>query len=311
MEHDWTWMDLVLPWGVLYLGFIAATSLIFSIRLPRQLRKQWLFAWVFFFNLQLCIPLFGCVLGHFIARMLKNHRYQLTETSPYILVGPPDYQRAPVRTRLSFGESSSQRLQHKQAALETKQDILIAVNRFQTAQVNRLNRALLQEDVDELRLSAQSLMEKQERAIFKLLAAIHHMLVIAKTPLQRALLKKAELELMWEQILKGLVDEEGKLANLVRIRQIANDVMTILPNDAAVPMLMVHISLRSGKEADALYWINVAKNNHCAQYKLVLTESEIAFQARSFEKVKQLMHSIGQEPLVGAHGVLTFWSAHA
>lgn len=300
----------MLPWGALYLCFIALSSVLFSIRLPRQLRKQWLLAWLFFFNIQLCIPLFGCVLAYLVVLMLKNHRYQLVETSPYILVAPPDYQRAPVRTRISFGESSSQRLQ-EHAALETKQDILIAINRFQNAQVNRLNRALLQEDVDELRLSAQSLMEKQERAIFKLLAAIHHMLTRTRNPQQCTLLKKAELELMWEQILKGLVDEEGKLANLKRIQSIAEDVMQILPQDAAVPMLMVHIALRAGKEEDALHWLHVAKNNHCAEYKLVLTEAEIAFRKRAFEKVRVLMDSIAQEPLVGAHGVLAFWSAHA
>jgi hypothetical protein len=262
-----------------------------------------------FFLIAASLFILGIVAILVLFLVLDNLKPLKKEVNIFATSEIPDYQHSPNPKSVIYGEGSGPSiLQNTAFSVKDKEKMIIAINQFQTAKVNQLNKILLQNTTDEVRLYAHSLIEKQERALFKLLTYFNNLLIKEKDGVQIAVLHKHIAELLWEQVYSALVNEDGLKGIFESIKYHAELAFSSLREDKSIPLLMVLISLREGDTDTAKSWLEIAENNEASYYRITLFKAEIAFRERKFSEVRSLSNQLEDKGIVGADSIINFWS---
>lgn len=279
--------------------------------LPLRYTRTWYLNFAFFYLLSLSMYLIGIILTLIIILILAFSRLmekndQHIQTAEY-----PDFQRAPIKEYKEYGEGYGFKVVTTQNLPKSvREKMLVAINQFGTSSVNKINAIALSDYVDEIRLYAQSLIEKQERQISQKIKLFMDELSKAKDEKHAAVFKKLLAEILWEQVYKYLIKNENLPGVLQKIQDYAEESLSILPNDAELPILLTKISLRRQNLEDAKRWLQLARENQSPDYKVISYLAEIKFLEKKFTEVKNLLHSVHHTGILGIQPNISFWVKH-
>lgn len=298
-------------WG--YYGIYAGISLLYSLLLtlffPARFRKTFVLNYILMAAISVSLFILGIFISTAMFIALHSIKPVKKRKSYYYSSEIPDYQRAPKFQPFFLGESSGALMLKKEAtSISIRERILVAINQYSSSKVNKLNKALLNDDIDEVRLYAQALIEKQERVLFKLLGTFNHALQKTDHPYEQAFLKKMISQLLWEQIHKDLIDKASIPITLQKIQLYAEEAFFFLKNDSFLPLLMVMVELKKNNIDEAKRWLHISEVNQNAYYRVAVYKAEIAFKEKQFDVVGKTLKTLMNKQVIGADSVIQFWS---
>jgi hypothetical protein len=293
-------------YAIIYVIVALLTSFLGAMLLQKKHPKTFLFLFLLCLLLSLLIPVFGYVITWMIIMTgLLWHK----EKSPRLNIKKLhdiSYIDVPKPMRGQFGESIVQQLlDADNQPLSVRKAMLVAVNQFYTASVNRLNRRLLKDKVDEVRLFSQIFLEKQERILFQLMS----MTALSKaTTQQNAYTKRIRVQLMFERLYRGLL--EGKM-----LEDLENDIVTDInqllafyPKDIHLIMMLVQVLIRQTNFELAASYLEKAHEYGLATYRYVSFKAEILFLTGKQSAIPSLMASVDALDVSQLKSIQRFWS---
>lgn len=276
--------------------------------LPSRLRLKPLPLLAFFYLLSISIIFFGVILSLLIALFLRFQKPFEEKTQPWSDVVYPDYQHPPVSSGLNYGEGSGLKIIRTQHLSKSfRQGMLVAINQFESKNVNKINSLALSDDMDEVRLYAQSLIEKQERDISQLIKKFTTNLMDTKDKRIAAYYQKQIAELLWEQVYNYLVANESLTATLHNIKIKAKEALKELPEDMELPLLLTKVALQEDNLNEAKSWLKVAAQNGAPQYKILVMQAELDYLAKDYSKIKETLSPCQNQGLIGIQPLLSYW----
>jgi polysaccharide biosynthesis protein PelE len=223
----------------------------------------------------------------------------------------PDHQRSPQQRNMVFGEGmGAKAVSTPSMSKGVRENMLVAINQFETPGVNAMNTQALSDDVDEIRLFARSLIEKQERRISEQLKAINQHLEHPENALKTAYYKRLKALVIWEQVYRHLVNFEHLTAALEHIKILATEAFQELPKDVELPLLLAKVALREQNLTEAGTWLKLATKNHAPDYKTVSYLAEIDYKEKKYANIKRTLGSMNNQGVIGLQPIISFWAAH-
>jgi polysaccharide biosynthesis protein PelE len=309
---DWIFdvNNIWLCWMVYCLLSLPLVYLMLRI-LPARFQNTCYYNMFFLYFICASIFIFGLVIAFVIVLtlyLLKPFEYvdDSIQTTDY-----PDYQRSPITKNITYGEGLGTKL-IKRGSLSkpARQKMLIAINQFETPGVNKINSLVLCDDIDEIRLFAKSLIEKQEKAITDQLKNISSKINETSDINVVAYYKKINAQVLWEQIYRYLVHNENLISVIIKIKTLAVEAMQVLTNDTELPLLLAKVALRENDVDDARHWLQIAKNNHAPDYKTVTYFAEVDFLEKNYANIKNGFKNFNNYKLIGLQPIISFWMPH-
>lgn len=283
-------------------------SYLLAILLPKRYQRTWLINWSLFYCLALGLFIFGLLVNLVILATLYNIKPLRKTRESIQSLALPEFQTAPNPEYLNFGEGSGLKiLQAKDLSQQKRKQTLLAINQLPSEMVIKINRQLLRDDTDEVRLYAQSLIEKQERQLFKMLKHFNQMLEKSVTPKGKAYVKKQIALIIWEQIFKGLINDDGLPLTLEKIKHLAEEALLQFPEDQILPLLLCSACLKESKLSEAKHWLALARTNQVSYYRIALFAADIAFRERDFNSVKANLKDLGHQGVINYEAQIAFW----
>ena len=313
MLNEWMYNDgtVFLYWLIYSLLCLPVVYILLGL-LPVHLHSTKYLNFTFFYLLASSLFVFGILivftllLIFFYLKKTEPEKHTI-ETANY-----PDFQQSPTIGQDSYGGEGYgfkvARAGKQPKAIRKK--MLIAINQFESSSVNRINTAILSDDVDEIRLYAKSLIEKQERQISHHIKYFTEKLLNATDIKHAAYYKKQKALILWEQVYKDLLSNDNLMAALEKIQVLAKEAFQILIEDVELPILLAKIALKHGAFETAKQWLDVAKKNQAPDYKILSYLTEISFLERNFSYTKQLFRNSDTKGIIGLQPVAAFWKSH-
>lgn len=273
--------------------------------------RKWL---LFLFFYLLCFSMFilGMVIGFAFVATLITLKPPKERDESILRVTYPDYQQAPKKVYREYGEGSSYKfIATKQGSKDFRQQMLLAVNELSNKDTNAINRLALTDDSDEVRLYAQSLIEKQEKKLTNLAKNVLENLEKTENSTEAAYHKKQLAEILWEEVYKYLVSNETLLLFLEKIKTYAEEAFSVLTADVELPLLLSQVALRQNRWPEAKHWITKAENNHAPIYKICTFRAELAYHEKNYSEIPKILQANQDCGLLGLQPILKFWGQHA
>lgn len=292
----------------LYALFCLVSSTLFALLLRNKYPGHTIFLSMFFTLFSFFIPVVGWIVS---ANLFINWFIKPKLKPREIIAHPlniPAYQHAPIQQRSSFGEAvGGHMLSSKEDKRGVRKNMLVAVNQFYSAKVNTLNRKLLRDQVDEIRLYAQTFIDRQERSLFNLLSKIE-LNIQKKKGIDKARAQKMMAEVLWERVYLALVDEKGIPEVLDKINIFGSEAMSVLHDDNVLPALLFRVSLKQRRFSDAEGWLDVAQKNGLPMYRWLSYRAELAFIEKNYFYVANLMCKLRKIDMISLGSLKAFWS---
>ena len=309
---DWIFdvNNTLLFWIIYCLLCIPLVYLMLRI-LPSRFHNTCYYNMFFLYIICISIYVFGVIIAFIVVLTLyflkpfEKIDYTI-QTTDY-----PDYQRPPITKTTSYGEGLGTKLIKKDSLSKSvRQKMLIVINQFETPGVNKINSLVLCDDIDEIRLFAKSLIEKQERAITEQLKKITSKIDEAKDINVIAYYKKLYAQVLWEQIYRYLIHNENLISVILKIKLLAKEALQVLTKDIELPLLLAKVALRQHDIDEAKHWLQIAKKNHAPDYKTLSYFAEIDFLEKKYANIKVGFRSINNNGIIGLQPIISFWALH-
>lgn len=273
--------------------------------LPLKLRYKPLWPFMYFYFLAVTLVFSGIFLVMIMVILLRFFPTRMRAMIPLTTAMYPDFQQPPQSNRAPWGEGAGFKMATESKVSKTsRKEMLVMMNQTESPAINKINQLVLEDSEDEIRLYAQSLMEKQEERLLhlttKFTKALHH----AKDPVDEARYKKTIANILWEQIYKGLTTHLNLDSALDRIQILALEAFEILPEDNELPLLLAKIAMRHRNFEDAKAWLRTAEMNDAPDFKIISYIAEIAFHERNYAAVRNLL---SDKYIIGLQPITSFW----
>ncbi|WP_141650467.1 hypothetical protein [Legionella massiliensis] len=227
------------------------------------------------------------------------------------MVDQPDYQRPPVFENTVFGESSGFKIATSANFPKLlRQKLLVAANQFGAKNVNKINALALGDEMDEVRLFAQSLMDKRERSLLNLIKFFLTELSRTEDPIKIAYYKKQIAQIMWEQVYNYLVMNENLRNTLLNIKKNALQALEVLPDDIELPLLLAKVALQQSDIKEAKQWLKLAVENEAPEYKILSCLAEIEYIEKNYSAIKDTLRPCQRKGLISLEPLISFWVTH-
>lgn len=295
-------------YGAIYALICLPIALLLSWNLPPRYKKTFWINSTFFYFLVMAIFILGLVIA--IAIVVGFRSFGLIRLTDKRIqsLGIPDYQYSPIRKIEEFGEGAALKVLKKGELSKTaRQKMLVAINQFSSAESNKMNFLVLKDDLDELRLYAKSLLEKQERELSAMIKQIDTKLAMTKDKKLTLVLKKRKALLLWEQVYKYLVHSENVPPALEKIKALALEVVQQWSEDAELPLLLAKIELRNRNLNQASFWLERAERNHAPDYKVASYKAEIDFLQKNYSRIASRLMAVNMKGVFGLQPMISFW----
>jgi polysaccharide biosynthesis protein PelE len=266
---------------------------------------------IFFYILSFTVFILGIFIAFSLVLGLILVKQFIREKEPIQTAEYPDYQRSPMSISDTYGEGFGFKVATSgELNKSVRQKMLVAINQFNTSGVNQINSQVLSDDVDEIRLYAKSLIEKQEREISQAIKYFTHKLGTTNDTSITAYYKKQIALVQWEQVYKHLVNNENLFAVLAKIKTLAQEAMSVLSEDMELPLLLAKIALKSNQLDEARKWLCVAAKNSAPEYKIISYLAEIDYLERNFTAIRSVLSSHNNKGIIGLQPIVSFWVTH-
>ncbi len=269
------------------------TSAFFSVLclyiLPQKLRQSKWWVMTFFFIVSFFMPVIGLVaviIAVFLLRFVKvRARREEIKT-----VEMPFFMRQKIVKPQTFGESGAWTRAHSKTS-QTSERIqsLAAINVSSTPQANILNRIMLQDDLDELRLYAFSLLNNQERELDEKINHAKELLEKTKDRLEAANIQKNLASLYWEVAYHKLVQEDLLEFTIEKALYFADLALEKLPEDATLWLLYGKIYMNHNEFDKAFDAFEKAKEYNAPDEKTLPYLAELCFKKKDFVRLREFL----------------------
>jgi|GEM_PF-7095207 len=310
------WIDwvnqhyFVFSWLLINLLFIPVIYFLLK-KLPHRYRRSYYLPFIFFYTLSSSVFIFGIFISLGLALFLRYYKPQKRKKVLISTVDYPDYQQSPVTENSEFGEGFGLKAIVTQDTPKLiRQKMLVAINQFSSAAINKININVLTDEVDEMRLYAQTLIEKQDRAITHQIKKFTEQLEECRNPEKAAFYKKQLAQILWEQIFNYLINIESMVIVLDKIVNYAQEAFQILSDDIELPLLLAKCALRKNDYIAAVKWLNKAEENQAPAYKIASYRAEIAYIKKEYTEIKNILKNSTNKGIIGLQPVLSFWVSH-
>lgn len=287
-------------WYLLFMMHAAASASIAMFTyfvLPERLRKPRLVVLSFNFLLCLAFPLLGPATFIAIGLYLRKHPYAVKSEADYKNLAMPNFDVNLSKAAKQRVVGLAARALHTPTPTEKKLQAIMTLQETPSAASTQLLRTALRDNVDEIRLLAYAILDRQEKTLMKDIIRLQQRLEVEKDSLTRLQLLRQLGELHWELIYRNLV--QGELAGFLldRATEYVNEATKQQSNSIHLRLLRAKIMIRKGNQAQA-------KRDLLKAYKLGAAASqtfpylaEIAFHERNFEEVRQWLGALGETSL--------------
>lgn len=298
-------------WLLIYALFCLPLSFLMVLIIPPRLRVRPLIPFVFFYILSTTVVAFGILISFILVIILRCQKPPQKSTKLAETVNYPDYQRSPVNEVVAYGESGGLKIvTNSSYSNSMRESLLVAINQYETTSTNKINAAALSDDIDEIRLYAYSLIERQERKHYILINNFTENLNKTSDPKIAAFYKKQIAEVLWDLVYKYLVTNENLIITLDKIKSYAIEALEYLPNDPQLPILLTKVALRESNIEDARIWLDKAIDNQAPDYKIISLLAEIKYREKKYDQIKEVFSDYHSKGVIGLQAVRTFWLAY-
>jgi polysaccharide biosynthesis protein PelE len=276
--------------------------------LPLQYKAKSFWTFIGLLIIALTLPFLGIFIVFLIGCILTFVQWEKKPPSPFLTVDLPTYQHAPHVQSVAHGEGGGfKAVMNPTLSKKLRKNLLVVMNQMHNAQVNAINIQALGDDVDEIRLYAQALMEKQERGLANQAAYFTKACAHAKNKKEEATYKKALAHILWEQMYKDLISPANREAAYQKIENYAKSALEVLKNDGELPIVLAKVALAQSSLEKARTWLHQAQKNQAPEYKMNSYLAEIAYQEKQFSAIKPLLKN---KTIVNWQPILSFWAHH-
>ncbi|CDZ78061.1 hypothetical protein BN59_02358 [Legionella massiliensis] len=284
---------------------------IISLLIPAYMRHQPPLTFLLLYILCVSIIGFGILISFIICLTLHYQKPVKKKNIAWSMVDQPDYQRPPVFENTVFGESSGFKIATSANFPKLlRQKLLVAANQFGAKNVNKINALALGDEMDEVRLFAQSLMDKRERSLLNLIKFFLTELSRTEDPIKIAYYKKQIAQIMWEQVYNYLVMNENLRNTLLNIKKNALQALEVLPDDIELPLLLAKVALQQSDIKEAKQWLKLAVENEAPEYKILSCLAEIEYIEKNYSAIKDTLRPCQRKGLISLEPLISFWVTH-
>ncbi|VEG90302.1 hypothetical protein [Legionella spiritensis] len=299
----------IVPIWLLYSLFCIPLVYIMTALLPHRLKAKPFLPFIFLYVLTISMLFLGVLFVFLLVLVFHYQKPLKSNIRPWITVDYPDYQRSPQSERIVYGEGSGFKLIKEHVLPKSvRQKVLVAINQFDSKNVNKINSLALSDDLDEIRLYAHSLIEKQERKLLSLIKSYTLELEKTDDSLIQAQLKKQIAEALWEGVYKYLVINENLAMTLDKIKLYATEALEMLPDDMELPLLLTKIALQKSDSREAKSWLKLAIINEAPDYKILAYQAEILYLERNYSNIKPILCACRNKGIFGLQPIISFWT---
>ncbi|MBA2651877.1 MAG: hypothetical protein H0U73_06395 [Tatlockia sp.] len=275
---------------------------------PYSMRRKALPVFALFYLLSISIFIFGIIISILLA-FIFFYQKPISKKKPFwFTVDYPDYQRPPSTDFLSYGEGSGfQMVRSPSSSNFSREKMLVAVNQFEAKGVSKINTLALSDDMEEVRLYAQSLIEKQERKFSKYIKKFLKELEKSDDVVMTAYYHKQIAEILWEQVYKYLVVDENLEATLEKIKFYAKEAQQVLTDDLELPLILAKINLYQSNYEESRKWLKQAAENEVPDYKIFSILAEIEYNEKNYSAIKNTLTPCLNKEIIGLQPIISFW----
>lgn len=303
---------------ILFLAINAAVNIplvyLFWLYMPKRLRgATWFNSFsIMFMNFVICmfVPVLGTI-ALAIGVIFSQWYGFKKDLQPVGYADYPDFIQEKIDRPAVFSEGGAYaRVKNTEMNLLQRVQALSAINLKTTPYSNVINQQTLQDEVDEVRLFAFSLLERQEKMVTK---NIHNLLDKIKKHLsvdEQAKVEKKLAQLYWELYYMNLAQKELKKYLIKQAMKFASSASKRMPDDANLYVLIGRIHLAKYEPDKAKEMFDKALEHGASKVKVLPFEAEIAFEKKDFASVKKyLSESELLQDIPKLSSVCKFWRA--
>lgn len=263
----------------------------------------------FFFAISSVAPVLGLGLSiaciEYIKKQATRHHAMRANHANY-----PAFRQAKIESGRSYGEGGAFQLAtDKDAPLAVRLRSIINLNFLPSRAAQAVNKLLLQESVDDVRLYAYVITEKKRESIDKRVNHLVKMQLEIHNEKQLAQINKWLAESYWEYIYYKLLDAVTEEKIIQKIFQLIALAQALLPNNSGLFILLAQIYRHQKNNQQAIIYFEKALACGAPISQTIPYLLELFFHEKEYQKLgfylKQVSNSDDNAYLKLQH---TFWN---
>lgn len=297
-------------WSIYIVVLIPITWVLLAL-LPDSFKHKKMRNMFFFYSMSASVFIFGILVSLGIILLLHYYKFIRKKEDHLSMAFIPEYQKSPVSSFSTEGEGFGFRaITQNEVPKKVRQKMMITLNKIGGAEVNQINASALTDEIDEMRLYAQSLIEKQERAIIHQIKTFTQCIKDSHDVFKVAFYQKQLAHALWQQVFSSLVNQESAVVIINRIIDYSTKSLAILTDDIELPLLLAKCTLRKHQYDEAKRWLALAKENGSPDYKIISYLAEIDFHQKEYQKVAKLFKTDQIRGIIRLEPVRKFWTTY-
>lgn len=302
-----------LPFFTLHILGAQVMAFGFVLALPIVPERNWGRPLLFFFGLNLFVPLLGA-LGIAVAVLPSLHRpYQEKAVAPARTMDIPDLPFRPliISAEPLYGGVGLVGVIRNAQDVSTRVRAVMAARQMADRYAIPVLSVALRDPIDDVRLLAYALLDSKERAIYEKIKKDSDLLK-RTSPDQRGAIHKRLAQEHWELAYLGLAQGEVLAHVLEQALEHLRGAMELADDkDAGLHLLRARIFLKTGLADEAVQSLARCRQLGLPPATLIPYEAEAAFRQRRFDEIKSLfarMDAVHRDrPPLGP--VISYWTA--
>ena len=292
------------------LNLIFTTPLVFVILylFPKRFKKPELYFLLLALAFCAFIPVFGVVLLLLLAISLNFYakKYSYVNIASAI---QKQYGSEKIATVVPYGAGwAYTRIFDSKFNKKDRERALYAINRQRSKQVNDINRALLSDNVDEIRLYAFNALNRQQSQITHAIKQYLEVKNHAKNELELAEINKSLALLYWEYHSINLNPGQISDSMLHKALLYVNEAIPVLSTDSSLWLLLAKIYHAQGEIDQYRQALETASHMPNAPAEVYLNLAALSFEEKNYEQVRNyLLHGVNNHIISGNASLIQFW----
>ena len=293
---------------ILNLIFTIPLVIVILYLVPRRFKKPELYFLLLALAFCAFIPIIGVVLLFMLVFCLNFYakKYSYVNIASSI---QKQYGSEKIATVAPYGAGwAYMRIFDEKFNKKDRERALYAINRQRTKQVNDINRALLSDNVDEIRLYAFNALNRQPSQITHAIKQYLEVKDYAKNEHELAEINKSLALLYWEYHSSNLNPGQLSDSMLQKALLYANEAVHVFATDSSLWMLLAKIYHAQGEIEHYRQALETASHLPNASADVYLNLAALSFAERNFNQVRNyLTHGLENRIISSDASLIQFW----
>lgn len=296
LSNGWIFHDSVFLYFFLYacLCLIVAALLLKS--LPKRYlkndtnQKQYISIFIFFWSICFAIPLLGIFYSILLLTVIKRQRVKELNTN-FLSACYPEFKQEKFYFGRKYDQGGAFNIAtNKRMDAQVRLRSLVNLNNSSSKLTQTINKILIQERVDDIRLYAYVLMEKKRNEIDSAVDLIQSLIKRTDNPVKLSRLNKWLAESYWQYIYFGLLDDISATQIKAIVQRYAEQALTVRPYANLYKILgLIAMSNHHFQEAETFFQRSCETSR--SNYFVLPFQAETAYLQHKYQDLKILLCS--------------------